>query len=874
MTTLFRRLTHLIQRRRAEQDLADEMAFHREMLEEEFRSHGGESSRHAARRAMGSAMLAAEDARAVWISTHLESVWQDVRLGARSLRRSPGLVIVSALSLGLGIGLNTILYLGVTAIYRHHPTMVDARRVVGVEPGNSNQFSYPNLRDLRSAGIFEDATGFRHVALNWGRGADGAIPIRALGVGSNFFDVLGAKAEIGRLFSDEDAAELEPRTVIVTRTFWQTSLSGDPDVLGKTMTLAGQPFTIVGVLPAAYRSITGWVGPQVYVPLSKLVLPTIGDRGSPAVTVVARLAADSETTQGNGARTAGDAQTAVTALGASLERLDPQRNADMSLSASVFPADELQFRGTPPGFLFAGALLWGSVVAVLVIACINVMGLLTARATERRHEIAIRVAIGAGRARVAQAMLIESLLLVLTGTAVSIGLTYVFSQIPIFDALVMIRESMSFFDPTVILYGAVLIGVATVACGLLPALRATKGDCIASIQGGHGSTPRQWLRNALVAGQVAMSLVLVVFAILCVRSQMYVNTVNPGFDLDHGLVVRLSLGADQYVGADRVRLAQQLVDEATRLPGVETASVANMVPLGGDSIVRSFHPAGLTDVRGARPWTYSVGPRFFKTLQIPLASGREFLDSDDAGAQRVAIVNETYVRTHLAPGEKPLGRRVQTADEPSAQIVGVVRDSRIDTIGEAPRPVVYYSFAQRPRDIVVHVRASGAPDRLVSPLWRAVGRFDTDVPVSVATLRRAAGTELTMRKTATWLAGSIGGLGVLLAMVGLYGVMAYAVASRREEIGIRMALGASSRQISRDVLAGALTIVCAGIFIGSAAAAGIAPALETFLVGVRPFDPLSLAFSALLLLLVGAAATLIPARRASRVDPMDAFRAR
>jgi predicted permease len=427
-------------------------------------------------------------------------------------------------------------------------------------------------------------------------------------------------------------------------------------------------------------------------------------------------------------------------------------------------------------------------------------------------------------------------------------------------------------DSGLLLYGLVVIAVATVLCGVIPALRATRGDIMADVrQGGGGITTRLWLRHALVVGQVAMSLTLIVLALLCVRSQISIGRVNLGFDIDHGVVARFNFDSTQYPGEGRLRFADRVVERIQRVPGVSHVSVANLVPLGGDSLLRSFHPAGRTDIAGSRPSTYSVGPRYFQSLAIPLLRGRDFDASDGRDGPAVAIVNETFAKTHF-PGQEVVGKWVHTAGESDAEVIGVVRDSRIDTIGEAPLSVIYYPFAQRSGRLIVHIRTSGSPDNMVSTLARALEGVDGTVRVSVETLRAAASLELTMRRAGTVLIGSIGLVGLLLTMIGLYGVMAYVVASRTVEVAIRMALGASAGRVRREVLGQVLWLISAGVVIGGAASLGLTPALRTFLVSVSPFDPLAFGAAAMLLLIVGLAAGLVPAHRSAQIDPIRALR--
>jgi predicted permease len=315
----------------------------------------------------------------------------------------------------------------------------------------------------------------------------------------------------------------------------------------------------------------------------------------------------------------------------------------------------------------------------------------------------------------------------------------------------------------------------------------------------------------------------------------------------------------------------RLVDRLERVPGVKSATVASLVPLGGDALVASFHPAGRSDIPGTRPSLVSVGPGYFDTLAIPVRFGREFDASDRDGAPPVVIVNQTFANTYF-PGRYAVGQRVQTGGEADAEIVGVVADSKIDTIGEAPKSVIYYAYAQRQGRLNLIVRTSGVPASLVPAVQRAIAEVDGTANVNVGTLRDAASLELSMRRVGTQLVGAIGVVGVLLTAIGLYGVVAYFVASRSAEMGIRMALGATTGRLHAEVLQHAGRLVAMGVAIGIAASLALAPALATFLAGLSPLDPIAFAAAAVFLAVVAFCASYLPARRVTRVDPMSALR--
>ncbi len=861
---VFVRLRSLLRRRRREADLDEEIRFHLAEETEERVALGmsRERARAAARRDFGNVTLIRELTRETWGWGPAERLLQDIRGAVRMMRRNPGLVVVSAMSLGLGIGLNAILYTGVSAIYGHEPTMIEPDRVVGVEPGNANQFSYPDYRDLLLSRIFDDAVGFRVVGLSLGSGRR-ATRVAGLAVTSNFFDVIGGDARIGRTFSAVDAGpEREPRVAVVTAGFWRTSLGGVPAAVGEAVVVNGEPFTVVGVLPDDYRAVTGWQGPDLYVPLSRLTVPAIDERDSPTLSVLGRLA--------RGA-TPAEAQRAVNSFSEALDLAYPERTGSRGQPASVFPAATLQFRGVPPQFRLVATAAGITAGLVLLIACLNVAGLLMARATIRRHETSIRVAIGAGRGRVVQMTLMESLLLVGAGSAVGLPLAFALSRIPLPESMASLQGVMA-FDAGLLPFMAAVVGATTLICGVVPAVGAMRADVVSALrQGGESATPRTRLRRMLVTAQVAMSFILVAAALLCVRSQIEIARMDLGFDIDHSVVARFRVDAGRYPGQARVRFAEQLVERIGRVTGVSSASPADLVPLGGNVLVRSFHPAGRTDIPGTRPDTFSVGPEYFRTLAIPLLRGRDFHTADRAGTPAVAIVNETYAGTYF-PGRAVVGQRVQTADEMDAEVIGLVGDSRIGTIGETPRSVVYYPYAQRPSELVLHVRGAPSPTALVPAVQDAIEEVDGTVPVGVQTLRDAASLELTMRRAGMMIMGAMGVVGLSLAAIGLYGVMAGIAASRITEIGIRMAFGATRRRIRGEMLRRAFSVIAPGVAIGVTASLVLTPVFGTFLAGISSFDPVAFVGAAAVLLFVGLAAGYAPAERCARLDPMRALR--
>ena len=551
----------------------------------------------------------------------IESFAQDLRYAARNLRRAPGLVVVSMLSLALGFGLNLTLYAAVNTIFRHEPTMNDPARVVGIEPGNGRQYSYLNYRDLREQGGFEAVTGFRIGGMNR-RVGDDLERLGVLIVTDNFFEALGVRARLGRTFTaDEAAPERRPRLVVLDHPYWSARYGADPGVIGQTMILDGEPFEVIGVLPESYRSVTGFMTPGAYVPVSALTLATLNDRGSPTLSVLARLAPGT---------TRGWAQAAATSVGARLERDFPEMNEGLARPAQVFAVDAMQFRGTPAGFRIFPVVLLILFGLVLLIGSVNVAGLLLARATAREHELTIRAALGASRARVIQTMLVESFLLSLLGASAGLLLALAFAETGLPGPLAGLSETIA-PDRRLLVPGLLLVLATTLLCGAVPALRSARANVVTALRkGGTGTTARFNARSAFIVGQVAVSLMLLVVSSLCLRSQMRIFTVDVGFDLDHGAVARFTAETPRPAAA-RAVFIDQLVERIERTPGVRSAAVTSLVPLGGDALVASFHPAGRSDIPGTRPSTVSVGPRYFETLAIPLLRGREFTAADREG---------------------------------------------------------------------------------------------------------------------------------------------------------------------------------------------------------------------------------------------------
>jgi putative ABC transport system permease protein len=805
----------------------------------------------------------------------LDTLLQDVRRATRVLVASPGLLIVGVISLGLGLGVNLTLFTAVRALFFYTPSIAHADRVVGVEPGNSNQFSYLNFRDLQESNIFESVAGFRRVQLNL-RGRDQVQRVSGLAVTANFFDMLGVGTRVGRPFTAaEAAAERDPRVAVLSYRFWLRQFDANVGVIGERLLLNNAWFDIIGVLPESYRPVTPAESPDVYVPISALVLPTINDRrNGNALGILARLPPGMSAVQ---------AQAAVLSLGQSLEQTYPQENSGMGRAATVVPLAVREFGSwLEPLLISAGLMaLFG---LVLLSACANVAGLLLARVAGRQREMAVRIALGARRGRLVRMLLAESFGLTFVG-AISGGilffwLTRALRSVSLPADLGSVDLALD-VDATVVLYALALIAGTGFLCGIVPAWRATRGNVVADIQSGesHGATGRLWLRHAFVIGQVAASVTLLVISALLIRSLARITSLDPGFDVDHGVVAAVNVEADRYATDGGLPLGERIVDALQGLPGVESSSFAGILALGTDQSATRIQVEGVAPGSlGARTFINSVGPSYFKTLGIRVVAGREFDSRDRAGAPAVAIVSEAFARAYF-PSETALGKRVRRSDrEPYAEIVGIVADSKYGSIGESPTPLHYTPYTQRPqvstqiRPVVIHVRTSVSPSSMVAEVRRIISAIEPSAFIDVRTLRDATSTEAGLRRLGVRLFAILGVVALLLATTGLYGVMAFVVSSRTREIGTRVALGAASGEILRDVLLQGVRLVAVGLVIGAAVSWLIATLLVAGLAGLSPADPIAYASTAIVLLVVGLAACYFPARRAASLSPIVALR--
>ena len=786
------------------------------------------------------------------------------------MQRSPGLVAVCILSLGLGIGLNLTLFSWLSAMFFGQPTITRPIEVVGIEPGNSNQLSYLNYRDLKESAMFESIVSHRRTEVSL-RTGDANRAVSGLAVTGNFFDGLGIQAQFGRVFTDGEASpERNARLVVASHAFWRRVLQSDANRIGQTLTLNGEAYTLLGVLPSSYRAVTPIESPELYVPLNVLGPAKLSQRANDdGLIVIARLRTGMGIEQ---------ARAQLTAFGQKLEQAFPLDNRGMRDPASVFPASQLRMRGAPGDTNILAGLLMGLFGLVLLVACGNVAGLLMVRGATRQQDIAVRFALGASRRRVIQSLLAETSLLAILGGGTA--LTVVMWLAPALSefGLPGLRGARVELQPDLALvaYTAAMTLFTVLLCGITPALRSTKGHISADIQKGASRTATGHLkmRHAFVVAQVAISLLLLVVASLFLRSLVRISSVNPGFDVAHGIVVRVP--AASVLPGQEVLMSERVTERLRRVAGVRSVSTAMLIPLGRDLRGERFRIEGRSDP-GPRTHVNSASPGYFATMGIELLRGRDFQSSDRPGTSQVAIVSESFSRAYF-PAQDALGKTISLSTGETAAIIGIVSDHAYRNRGGATEPVLYRAYAQipnmstQPRPLIVNVRTEQPADQSLLSIRRAMTEIDPNGPAFVETLAQATNQEIIFRRVVGSLLSSVGGLGLLLATIGLYGVMAHAVSSRHAEIAIRMALGASSKAVLWSVLRRGLRLVALGVAIGSAIALAATQPLRAMLAGLSPSDPVAFAGTAAVLTLVGLLASYVPARRATRVDPMTALR--
>ncbi len=810
-------------------------------------------------------------------------LYRDLRLALRGLRRRPGFAAAFVATLALGIGANTAIFTVVRAVLLRPLPFAGSDRLVAVhsvEPGSDRQpFSIADFLDLRSG-----ARSFEFLAA-WGgwsanlTGVDEPVALKAQWTSAGFFASLGVKAALGRTPSAEEEQPGAGRVALLGDGLWRSRFGADPQVLGRVLTLNGEPYTVIGVLPRTFPFFA--TGAELVSPLSLEADPRRARRASGFLRVVGRL------------RPGIPAATAMAELNPIVARLRaayPDTNAGKQ-GVRLEPLADLVVGSSRRTLL----VLQGAVALVLLIACTNLANLLLARTAARRPELALRAALGARRRDLVRQLLVETGALAILGGA--LGLLVALAGVRGLLALgpAPPRASEIGMDLSVLLFTLGLSLAAGLGLGLAPALQGggwgladrLRGMGRGSIDGGGRGRRRLRARAVLVAAEVGLSLVLLVGAGLLLRTLHRIQATDPGFRPDHLLTVQLSLPKNRYATPEAIaRFADQATARLSTLPGVASVSAASINPLTQWRASIEFTIVGRADIDRAKAPSANyraIAPGHFRTLGVPLLSGRDVDARDLAESAPVVLISQTLARRHF-PDRSPIGERIEIDDRPwrTVEIVGVVGDVKYTGLDAEPTADVYVPYAQTPPDVSVWlanifclaVRTQGAPDRLIPAVQREIRALDRDVATSAARpMEDAFVTSLAERRFHTLLLEIFGAAALALALAGIYALTAFGVVERTREIGVRLSLGSTRGRILALIARQALLPVAIGLAGGVAAALALARLMSGLLVGVPPNDPLTLCAAAVLLALAALTASLLPALRATRIDPVRALRA-
>src|SRR5262245_12412612 len=814
----------------------------------------------------------------------MRTLWQDLRYGARMLMRQPGFTVVAAITLALGIGANTAIFTWIKAIILQPlPGVAASDRLVmlhSVLTGSDNRaisVSYPDYKDYRDRNeVFGGLAAFNLETFNLLDGNGQPERIWGSLVSGNFFDVLGVRAVMGRTFApDEDRTPGTHPVVVISHRLWQRRFAADPFLIGKTVRLNQRDFTVIGVAPEGFNG--SWVGlaldlwsPLMMTPQLSRIGEPFNKRDSQWLFVIGRL---------KDGVTFDQAQANARNIAAQLAKDYPQD--DEGMGATLFTLiDEPYGAGQMAPWFVVLMVVAG---LVLLIACANVANLLLARVVGRGREMGIRVAFGASRSRLIRQLLTESLLLTAIGGAIGALLAVWLS-----DAMRLMLPPIGFplslnleWDYRVPGFALSLTLLVVVMVGLVPALRATKVDPLVSIRNEAGAasllTPRSRLRGALVVTQISVSLVSLICAGLFIRTLTQQRKVNPGFDPGRALLVSMEVFPNGYDEKRGLEFYQQLVTRVAALPGVESASLSSQVP----PLLVGSRSSATFEVEGYAPRAdeminveiESVAPSYFQTMRIPMAEGREFSEADQSQSMPVVIVNETMAGRYWA-GQSPVGKRLRRGSGEWSTVIGVARDVKQFGPAEPAHSWIYYPHAQEYYSMMTLVaRTTGDPLQALAGVRGAVRSMDATLPVfDEKTLRTHSDSALFLDRIVVTFLSAFGLLALALAAVGLYGVMAYSVIARTREIGIRMALGAQTSDVLKQVIKQGMVMALIGLAVGLAASFALTRLLESLLFGVSATDALTFTLVSLSLAAIALLACYLPARRAAKVDPMIALR--
>jgi putative ABC transport system permease protein len=873
---LLMRARALVRSGAVDHELGHEIHEHLEHLVEDYIARGMslEAAREAARREFGPLTQIVEESRDARGVMWLANAWQDIKYGIRLMRRTPGFAAAATLTVALGIGATTAMFSVVYGVvlqplpYREPDRLVNLWSTAIKRGLPRANVGMANVYDWRARNhVFEDIAALRAVA-NFNLTGQGE-PERLNGsrVSSNLFPVLGVTPLVGRTFTEDEDAIGHEHVAILTYGLWVRRFGADSAIVGRTIALNGEPHTVVGVMRPDFAYPTREF--QIYTPLT-FDPQELVNRMNYSYLAVARLKPGVSTAQ---------AQAEMTVLSAQIELEHPRENE--GIGAEVVPTldDAVSTVRTPLYILLA------AVAAMLLIGCANLTNLLVARALVRQRELAVRSALGAARARLIMQSIGELAPMLAAGGVLGLlGAAWIIDVlVPLLPADVPRVENVGLHLPVLLCTAATLAAIA-LGVGVWPALEASRGGLRASVadlsRGNTGAPAHSRVRDVLVVVQIAATLWLVVGAALLMRSFGELRQVHPGFNPERVYSLHLAIPRSKYpTDRDIAAFGDRILERVRTLPDVVSAGLVNRLPLAGGT------QTGGIEIEGIDPKATSLGnvdyrsvtPDYFRTLEIPLSSGRSFTETDTEMAPLVAIIDERLARSVLAAGADPIGRRVRipVLNLPWLTIVGVAGHIRHDRLDQDTRPQIYFPYKQRTQDrMALAVRTRTDPATIGGSLVAVIRGVDPEQPVYDArTLEAVVDRSVAQRWLQTVLLGSFAAIALILASIGVYGVIAYAVGQRQREFGIRLALGAKRAEIVALVMRrGALLLAC-GAVIGLAAAIASARVLSTLLFNVTAFDPLSFGVATLVMLAVAVAACGLPARRAASVDPSLALRA-
>jgi len=866
-----------------DEDIREHIA--RETQENIERGMGPEEARMAAMRKFGNVTRVKEETRSVWSWVRVEELVQDVKYSLRMLRKAPGFTAVAVLTLALGIGANTAIFSVVNSTLLAPLPFKDSAQLVDIH-AHATFFDFwnlglslPDIDDIRaqskSLSVVEPVW-YDTVDLI---GHNTPLQLAATKVSADYFSMLGLKPVYGRTFLPSEMQEGADREAILSAGLWRTQFGSDPGVIGKSINLDGKPHTIVGVMPPMPKLFLSPGSGDLWIPFA----PTkdqLANRGMHAIPTAARLRPGVTVRQ---------AQAELDGIAARLSKAYPNDDGQWSFHVTALRDDMNRNANTPL------MILLGAVGFVLLIACANVGNLFLSRGWSRRRELAIRSTLGASRGRLVRQLLAESLLLAAVGGMAGLLLAYwSIGALRTLMQPILFKGSQVTLDVRVLMFTLGVSILAGLLLGLAPAFVSSRNEVGAAMkegsagaQTGASSSGHNPLRQILVVTEIALALVLVVGATLSLSSFSRIMRVNLGFNTQSVLDMRLDFPSAKFKNADDMfAYVRTLTERMGATPGVESATLAGNGPLSSSHGEGSFAIEGVPDNPNAQltAETQSVGAGYFETLGIPLRQGREFTSLDGGKGPLVIIVNRAFTQKFFG-GKSPVGKRIYMGDDDAQhnkiwdEIVGEVddvhdRDPRIPA-----GPTIYTPFynpdftAGMLTGVDYLLRTRANPEAMISAAQNQVWAFDKSEPISkIQTLQQSLSESVAEPRFQSFLLGAFGALGLLLAIVGIYGVISYSVKQRTHEIGIRMALGAEPGQVMRLILAHGLKLAVIGVVIGIGAALGLTRLMSSLLFGVTATDPATFAGVAILLVIVGQAACWMPARRAMKVDPMEALR--